>query len=60
MMYQAFKKGTETETVSRLLLLRMAGMETAGLKLEKIGPMFSSFDAMSSKITVTIIMVSSP
>ena len=31
-----------------------------GLKLEKIGPIISSFDAMSSKITKIIIMVSFP
>ena len=30
-----------------------------GLKLENIGPIFSRFDAQSSKITKIIIMVSS-
>jgi len=30
------------------------------LKLEKIGPIFSSFDAMFSKITKKIMIVSSP
>ena len=42
-----------TETVSCHLLLRMARMEMVGngLELEKIGPIFSSFDALCSKIT---------
>ena len=35
----------------------MEGKDGNGLKLEKIGPIFSSFDAMSSKITQKIIMV---
>ena len=35
-------------------------MELNGLRLDKIGPVFSSFDAMSSKTTKKIIMVSSP
>ena len=53
----------ESVSVCRLLL-RMAGVEmgeTFILKLIlKNGPFFSSSDAMSSKITKTIIMVSSP
>jgi len=36
------------------------GKDGNGLQLEKIGPIFSSFDAMFSKITKNIIMVSSP
>ena len=36
------------------------GKDGNGLKLEKIGPLFSSFDAMPSNITKIIIMVSSP
>ena len=36
------------------------GKDGSGLKLEKIGPIFSSFDALSSKITKIIIIVSSP
>ena len=36
------------------------GKDGNGLKLGKIGPIFSSFDAMSSEITKIIIMVSSP
>ena len=36
------------------------GKDGNGLKLEKIGPIFSSFDAMSPKITTKIIVVSSP
>ena len=36
------------------------GEDGNGLKLEKIWPIFSSFDAMSSKITKIIIMVSYP
>ena len=36
------------------------GKDGNGLQLEKIGPIFSSFEAMFSKITKTIIMVSSP
>ena len=36
------------------------GKDGNGLKLEKIGPIFSSFDAMFSKITKKIIIVSSP
>ena len=36
------------------------GKDGNGLKLEKIGPIFSSFHTMSSKITNNIIMVSSP
>ena len=31
-----------------------------GLKLEKIGPIFACFDAMPSKITEIINIVSSP
>ena len=38
----------------------MDGKDGNGLKLEKIGLIFSSFDAMSSKISKIIIMVSSP
>jgi len=34
------------------------GKDGNGLKLEKIGPIFSSFDAMFLKITIKIIMVS--
>ena len=30
-----------------------------GLKLEKIGPVFSSFDSMSSKVTKIIIIMAS-
>ena len=36
------------------------GKDGNGLKLEKIGPIFSSFDATFSKITRKILMVSSP
>jgi len=36
------------------------GKDGNGLKLEKIGPIFSSFDAVFSNITQKIIMVSSP
>ena len=36
------------------------GKDGNGLKLEKIGPIFSSFNAMFSKISKKIIMVSSP
>ena len=35
------------------------GKDGNGLKLEKIGPIFSSFDAMLSKITKKNIMASS-
>ena len=43
-----------------LSFVAMDGKDGNGLKLEKIGPIFSRFDAMSSKITKIIIMVSSP
>ena len=36
------------------------GKDGNGLKLEKIGPLFSSFDAVFSKITKKNTMVSSP
>ena len=36
------------------------GKDGNGLKLKKFGPIFSSFDALSSKITKKFIMVSSP
>ena len=36
------------------------GKDRNGLKLEKIGPIFSSFDATSAKITKIIVIVSSP
>ena len=38
----------------------MDGKDGNGLKLENIGPIFSSFDAISSKITQKIVMVNSP
>ena len=36
------------------------GKDGNGLKLEKIGPIFSSFDVMFSNVTKKIIIVSSP
>ena len=36
------------------------GKDGVGLKLEKIGPIFSSFDAMSSKITNKILWLALP
>ena len=36
------------------------GTDGEGLKLEKIGPIFSSFNTVSSKIPPKNIMVSSP
>ena len=38
----------------------MDGKDGNGLKLEKTGQIFSSFDAMSSNITKIIIVVSYP
>ena len=49
-----------TETVSCHLLPRTDGKDGNVLKLKKIGPIFSSFDAMSSKVTKIVIVVSSP
>ena len=37
----------------------MDGKDVNGLKLEKIGPNFSSFDVVFSKITKNVITVSS-
>ena len=39
------------ETLSYCLLQQMARMEAESLKLEKVGPTFSSFNAVPSKLT---------
>ena len=39
------------ETLSCCLLQQMARMEAESLKLEKVGPTFSSFNAVPSKLT---------
>ena len=44
------------ETVFCRLLLRMA-FDGHGLKLQKVGPSFSNFNALPAKITRKIIMV---
>ena len=56
--------GLVSKTISRrrncfLRSVATDGKDGDGLKLEKIGPIFSGLDALSSKITKKIVKVSS-
>ena len=48
--------------VGRFLTLSVAlqGKNVHGLKLEKVGPIFSSFNAITAKMTSKIILVGVP